>query len=292
MITYRQTNLFDSEAQTLVNTVNCVGVMGKGIAKEFKARDNEMFSAYREVCARKLLKPGMLWLWSRSSPWVLNFPTKNHWRGASKIEWVELGLQKFVSTYKDKGISSISFPKLGCGNGGLDWQDVKPIMECYLSAVDIDVFIHDYDSSSGLPEHVLPEKEQQLPPSSFEEFFASIKKIARKIKDESSTSSDQHSYAISISEIDQIIVEHDGKKSTVELDDLRGVWLSLQRSTLTKKEAEWFDSELRGSLLDILARLPYTRSLTVRRGDEKELAVELVRGTSDHTNATDQESMI
>lgn len=89
----------DSTAQTLVNTLNCVGVMGKGVAKEFKERDPEMFRAYKKICDAKLLAPGKLWLWRGRHGLVLNFPTKLHWRNPSRLEWIEAGLQKFVKSY-------------------------------------------------------------------------------------------------------------------------------------------------------------------------------------------------
>ena len=124
MLTYRRTSLLESTAQTLVNTVNCVGVMGKGIALEFKKRQPDMFDAYKRICDKKLLTPGKLWLWRGNEHLTLNFPTKIHWRNPSKLEWIESGLRKFVENYKALGISEISFPRLGCGNGGLDWDDV------------------------------------------------------------------------------------------------------------------------------------------------------------------------
>ena len=129
MLTYRRTSILDSTTQTVVNTVNCVGVMGKGIALSYKEREPEMFKAYKDICERKLLQPGKLWLWKSSTPWILNFPTKVHWRRPSKLEWIEAGLAKFVAAYEAQGIREISFPRLGCGNGGLDWADVKPLME-------------------------------------------------------------------------------------------------------------------------------------------------------------------
>src|SRR5690242_10651893 len=123
MLLYRRTSLMESSAQTLVNTVNCVGVMGKGVAREFKERDLQMFAAYRRICEEKKLVPGKLWLWRGSDYWTLNFPTKIHWRNPSKLEWIEAGLKKFVTAYEKQGIREISFPRLGCGNGGLDWDE-------------------------------------------------------------------------------------------------------------------------------------------------------------------------
>src|SRR4029077_5528254 len=133
MLIYHRTSIFDSPAQTVVNTVNCVGVMGKGIAAHFKDNYPEMFQAYKNPCAKKLLEPGKLWLWKASDRWILNFPTKRHWRYPSKLEWIDAGLKKFVAEYEKRGIVEISFPRLGCGNGGLQWDDVRPLMERHLS---------------------------------------------------------------------------------------------------------------------------------------------------------------
>jgi len=152
MLTYKRTGLLEANTQTLVNTVNCVGVMGKGIAKAFKQREPNMFTAYKRICDDKLLEPGKLWLWRGSEQWVLNFPTKRHWRSPSKIEWVESGLDKFVQTFEAQGVTEIAFPKLGCGNGGLEWEEVKLLMERYLSDLPIPVFIHDYTCLTPKPE--------------------------------------------------------------------------------------------------------------------------------------------
>jgi len=139
-------HILDAKTQTVVNTVNCVGVMGKGIAAEFKRHDPAMFKAYKRFCDHRNanhLVPGKLYLWTHSSPWwILNFPTKRHWRDPSALRDIEAGLQKFVDKYKAVGITSITFPALGCQNGGLSWSaDVKPLMERYLNEVDIPVEI-------------------------------------------------------------------------------------------------------------------------------------------------------
>lgn len=158
MLTYVVGDLFQSPAQVLVNTVNTVGVMGKGIAKEFKAIYPDMFKKYQVLCERGQLQAGKLWLYRTDHKWILNFPTKVHWRNPAKPEYIEAGLQKFVSQYGAKGISSISFPMLGCGNGELDWEtQVHPLMERYLKDLPIDVYIHLYRKDPFAPEHREPE---------------------------------------------------------------------------------------------------------------------------------------
>lgn len=157
MIIYTDENIFMSPAQTLVNTVNTVGVMGKGIAKDFKKYYPLMYQKYRNLSQAGQLDVGKLMI-SKEEPvfyrrkqtglyrrkWVLNFPTKRHWRNKSKIEYIEIGLKKFVKEYKNKNIESVAFPQLGVGNGGLKWKDVQALMEYYLDKVDIPVYIHLY----------------------------------------------------------------------------------------------------------------------------------------------------
>lgn len=159
MIIYTDENLFLSPAQTLVNTVNTVGIMGKGIAKDFKHYYPEMFEHYKKLCQNQEFDVGQLLLRKeervicRGKPtdqfrkrWVLNFPTKRHWRAKSKLEYIDAGLNKFVHEYARRGIKSVSFPQLGVGNGGLDWQDVQKLMKEYLGKLDIPVYIHIYHS--------------------------------------------------------------------------------------------------------------------------------------------------
>lgn len=144
-------NIFNTKAQTIVNTINCVGVMGKGIALVYKLRYPKMFDLYSEYCKSKLIGIGKLWLYKGEpeAPWVLNFPTKFHWKYPSKMEYIEKGLQKFVETYKDKGITSIAFPMLGTHNGGLNKDEVLSLMQQYLSQCDIPIEIYDYDPNAA-----------------------------------------------------------------------------------------------------------------------------------------------
>jgi O-acetyl-ADP-ribose deacetylase (regulator of RNase III) len=157
MLKYVSSNLFDSPAQTLVNTVNVVGVMGKGIAAEFKRRYPGMFRRYAEHCKNGSLDIGKLYLYRTANKLILNFPTKKHWRHPSRLEYIEAGLKKFVDTYAAHGIVSISFPQLGCGNGGLPWSEVQPLMQRYLKDLPIPVYIHLAEQDgSFVPEHLAP----------------------------------------------------------------------------------------------------------------------------------------
>ena len=178
MIEFKKGDLFNSRCDTLVNTVNCVGVMGKGIALQFKEKYPHMFTEYKRVCSGnnykgigKLKEGGDLWVFSLSNYFpmfslypepikILCFATKEHWRNNSKIEWIERGLKTFSEYHKFEndndyhgysgyfyeylGIKSIAWPKLGCNNGGLDWKtQVKPLMIKYLDPLPIKCEIYE-----------------------------------------------------------------------------------------------------------------------------------------------------
>lgn len=141
-IRYQKGDIFEATTQVIVNTVNCKGVMGKGLALAFKQRYPEMFSVYQQECKSGRLRIGRPTLYTKSTPWILNFPTKDNWKANSKIEYLEKGLEYFVNNYKQAGITSIAFPKLGVQNGKLSWDEVGPLMVKYLSQIDIDVHIY------------------------------------------------------------------------------------------------------------------------------------------------------
>lgn len=142
MIKYVKGNIFNSECAVLVNPVNCVGVMGKGLALEFKNRYPAMFQTYKKACDTKELRPGQPMLVYGPDKSIVLFPTKYHWKERSKIIYIKDALEVVSCCYRSFGIKSIAFPKLGCGLGGLDWKEVKPLMEQYLSKPDIDVEIY------------------------------------------------------------------------------------------------------------------------------------------------------
>ena len=130
------------DVDAYVNTVNCVGIMGKGIALHYKKNFPEMYNDYIDKCKKKKIKVGSLDVFHLSkSKSIIYFPTKKHWRGKSKIEYIEWGLKDFVKLYKQWGIKSVAFPPLGCGNGGLDWNVVSQLMEKYLESLDLDIKI-------------------------------------------------------------------------------------------------------------------------------------------------------
>jgi len=183
MLAYVVGNLFQSPAHVLVNTVNTVGVMGKGIAKTFKIIYPEMFKRYQHLCETKKLTIGRLWLYKTPNKLILNFPTKTTWREPSRIEYIEKGLKAFVKGYADQGITSIAFPALGCGNGELNWEkQVRPLMEKYLKPLPIDIFIYVYKKGKDIPEHknikAISQWLRSEPESlGFEEVWTDLKKL-------------------------------------------------------------------------------------------------------------------
>jgi len=143
-------DLFESKMQTLVNTVNCVGVMGKGVALEFKKRFPDMYQDYVARCAAKQVRLGRPYLFRRlMPPWVLNFPTKDDWRSVSRLSDIVVGLEYLEQHYREWGITSLAVPPLGCGQGQLEWRVVGPTLFRYFSRLDIPVELY---APYGTPE--------------------------------------------------------------------------------------------------------------------------------------------
>lgn len=184
MITYVYSDLFYSPARVLVNPVNTMGAMGAGLAYDFKRYFPEMFTQYQDLCRADQFDVGQLMLYKTPHKWVLNFPTKKHWRAESKLDYLEAGLQKFAATFATLNLVSVSFPLLGTGSGSLPTAEVRPLMEAYLGGLPITIFIH-----------ILPEGEEKhragrtrlqtwlrQPPQdvTFEEFWKQVVQAARK----------------------------------------------------------------------------------------------------------------
>ena len=140
MITFTQGNLLEADVEAVVNTVNTVGIMGKGIALMFKERFPDNFEDYARACRAGEVDVGKMFVTESTGlfgpRWIINFPTKTHWRVKTRIEWVEEGLKDLVRTIRQKNIRSIAIPPLGCGNGGLDWHDVRPAIVSALEQID------------------------------------------------------------------------------------------------------------------------------------------------------------
>ena len=148
MIKFVKGDIFEAKADALVNTINIVGIMGKGIALQFKERFKENFKLYQKASENKEIEIGKMFV-TRSNDingtkWIINFPTKKHWIHPSKMEYIEKGLDDLINCIKEKNIKSIAIPPLGCGNGGLDWDDVKSVMLNKLSTLkDVDIQIYE-----------------------------------------------------------------------------------------------------------------------------------------------------
>jgi O-acetyl-ADP-ribose deacetylase (regulator of RNase III) len=137
-------NLLEAPVDALVNAVNTVGVMGKGIALQFKTKFPQNFKMYQKACKVGELTVGKLLFVQEGEHWIINFPTKQHWKTASKLEYIEQGLQVLAYELPNYPITSIALPALGCGLGGLDWAEVRPLIEKYLGNVEnIEVIVYE-----------------------------------------------------------------------------------------------------------------------------------------------------
>ncbi|MGD2179838.1 type II toxin-antitoxin system antitoxin DNA ADP-ribosyl glycohydrolase DarG [Lusitaniella coriacea] len=146
MIEFKQGNLLEAKVEALVNTVNCVGVMGKGIALQFKRAYPENFQAYKKACDAKQVEPGKMFVFETGNlfnpRYIMNFPTKRHWRSKSQLADIKAGLYALIAEIQQRNIKSVAIPPLGCGNGGLDWMQVKPAIEkVFVELTDVKVVI-------------------------------------------------------------------------------------------------------------------------------------------------------
>ena len=148
MMHFTKGNLLDAKVEAVVNTVNTVGVMGKGIALMFKERFPKNYREYVVASKMGAIQIGKMFVSATDElegpKWVINFPTKKHWRHPTKIEWVREGLAALNKVIRDKHISSIAIPPLGCGNGGLNWSDVRPLIQEYLAELtDVEIIVYE-----------------------------------------------------------------------------------------------------------------------------------------------------
>ena len=264
MIRYIEGDIFKSPAQVIVNTVNTVGVMGKGIALEFKKRYPDMFQAYRDICDKRKLKTGSLMLYYEPDHWVLLFPTKENWRNPSRMEYIEAGLAKFSRTYAEKGITSVAFPKLGCGNGELNWSEVQPVMEKYLKDLPIDVYIYFGTGPDPIPEHKIQEKtidwlRQNAKDMSFQGLEDDIRYNCSIVP-----------YSFSSAETDWNVIWQEGlvfenqdleaASVTVNEDEFFEIWSDLRISGIALKDEAGSPRRL---VLDLLLSLGYVSEIRI-----------------------------
>ena len=165
MIEFTQGDILKTEADALVNTVNCVGVMGRGIALQFRKAYPENFKAYKKACDAKQVQPGTMFVHDLNSlylpRYIINFPTKRHWKNKSQIEDIQSGLEDLVTVVRDRQIRSIAIPPLGCGLGGLDWEQVRElIIDAFQALPDVKVLLF---KPMGAPEASVMAKETKVP---------------------------------------------------------------------------------------------------------------------------------
>ncbi|HNW82475.1 MAG TPA: macro domain-containing protein [bacterium] len=167
MMKFTQGDIFTANTEAIVNTVNCVGVMGRGIALQFKKKFPENFKEYESACNREEVVPGKMFVYETGALFnpriIINFPTKRHWRGESKIEDIENGLIDLVRIIKEKNIKSIALPPLGCGLGGLDWNKVKVLIAKHLSILnDVEVLVFEPAGAPAAEEMVKNRKVPEM----------------------------------------------------------------------------------------------------------------------------------
>jgi len=149
VITFVNGNIFEAKTEAIVNTVNCVGVWGAGLAITFKIKYPGVFIDYKNECDLGLYKPGTVRIYMyRQNPvklpiYVVCFATKDHWREPSNLDWIKQGLSTLADIIRINGIKSIAIPKLGCGNGKLEWKDVKPLIEEGLANINCDIVVYE-----------------------------------------------------------------------------------------------------------------------------------------------------
>lgn len=143
MIQHRDDSIFNSNAQALVNPVNCVGVMGAGLAREFSRRYPGMFRDYCVACKRGELQVGVPYVWTPlHGPIIVNLPTKYHWREKSMLEGIQIGLANLMDFVVGEGIQTIAIPAIGCGLGGLPWPSVRPEIERYFAPLSVVAYVY------------------------------------------------------------------------------------------------------------------------------------------------------
>lgn len=265
MLTYVRTSVLDSDAQTVVNTVNTEGVMGKGIAAVYKRRYPRMYKRYRELCKAGKFKVGQLWLWKENGQWILNFPTKTTWRRPSEVSYIEAGLRKFVDTYEERGITEISFPRLGCGNGGLDWEtQVRPVMERYLSRLPIPVYVHDYQVDLGLPEH--QEAQRASYNRSYESFVNALGRLVAEKRGKFHTVAHGSPFrARMVDDELEILRSEEGQRVIrVHADELLSLWSLLLKGPVTAQSLVGKAHEEAYYVFGVVSSLPFVRPVQVQ----------------------------
>lgn len=275
MITYVVSDLFQSPAQVLVNAVNTVGIMGKGVAERFKRCYPEMFAQYQQLCQDRRFSVGQLWLYRTPHKWILNFPTKVHWRDPSRQEYIEAGLPKLAASYADKGITSISFPLLGCGAGGLDWPtQVRPLMEHYLASLPVNVYIHLYEPDNPFAppprdfEAICAWLHGEPEPPTFTQFCDDLARVIRQKETfETLDTKEMFRVALDVDERRMTIVPSLTEPTVISESLLSELWHYVRAAgyTLPQNLPGGLDTP---HIIALLAELPYFRPVLVSEADD------------------------
>lgn len=212
MLKFKVGNILESESSAIVNTVNCEGKMGKGLAFQFKKKYPEMEKSYVEVCKTGELRPGKLHIFFEQNKYIINFPTKNKWREKTKVEYISDGLKALKKLLIDKEITSVAIPPLGCGNGGLNWNQVKPIIIKELDTISSNIDIEVYEPSDNISS-ILEE-----PKADYKTLF--LLKLSLEINDFKKNSLNQAVQLSSIISNNQILIS-DVNKESKKVSDLK-----------------------------------------------------------------------
>lgn len=266
MLSYVTGDLFKAPAQTLVNTVNTRGVMGKGIALTFRKLYPDMFTEYQRLCEERQIAIGSLYLYRTPNKLILNFPTKSDWRQPSKLSYIEAGLAKFIEIYDSAGIHSIAFPPLGCGNGELDFDDVRPLMERYLQDLPIRVFIYGPLKSQGTPEHRdiaamkawLSREPTSLP---FAEVWDELVMLFRKPR---SVRTSRSAISAQIDSENATIRVRAGEKTILfQKAEVQSLWRDLRERLIVPVQGAIGRKRDVSYLVPVLTELPYVRAIDI-----------------------------
>jgi O-acetyl-ADP-ribose deacetylase (regulator of RNase III) len=165
MINLTQGDILKADAEALVNTVNCVGIMGRGVALQFKKAFPANFKAYELACKADQVQPGKMFVHDLNHLYnprfIVNFPTKRHWKSQSRIEDIQSGLTDLITIIQQHNIRSIAIPPLGCGLGGLNWEDVKPLItEAFQAIPAVNVLLFE---PAGAPPAALMVRQEKIP---------------------------------------------------------------------------------------------------------------------------------
>ena len=269
MIRYIDGDLLESPAKVIVNAVNTQGVMGKGIALRFKRIYPEMFERYREHCKSGRLTIGKLYLYRTPHKWVLNFPTKEHWRNPCRPEYIEAGLRKFSASRAETGIASIAFPQLGCGNGGLDFESqVKPLLEKHLDRLPIPALIHVGMNHAGPPERQDARRTREWlrsePPAlPFDEVWQDLQAVLRNRSD-FRTRAKGTVFSVHVKNDPPALVAVSSGKAPARIssEELTGFWQQLRDHGLTYRGIAPNQCHL-SYLMPVFEQLPYVGAAKV-----------------------------